>query len=188
MWRVVGLLGAILAVVLTTLPKVPVQAAQPTVARSECAHTRQALIDDDKLDQATRDRVRQESDTDCDTAILRPGRPFVANTTGCHGYYQEEDFTSGGWLTVAKVNVNVGLCFNSGHITVDWGPDCPTSSLPGIVSGHDWCGVWHAGQAQVQPGSNWWYAPAPVWFSHMNHWMRYQINSDGSGGDHPWGG
>jgi hypothetical protein len=93
-------------------------------------------------------------------------------------------------LTVGRVNVNWGACYNGSSIWTDWGPNCQISTyVPNLTGVQDWCGI-YSGSGYADAGINFhtltWY-PFVGWCCPSYGYMRYRVYANGNSSGN-WGG
>ena len=113
---------------------------------------------------------------------------IVAATSGCRPYDQSLTFSAGP-IPAFTLRVNVGMCWDGTKAWTDWGPTCYVyEPLPLYVTSLTWCGVYHSGQWETNPGGNWSFAPSVApWWNIAYPWMRYRVYGDGTSSG-VWGG
>ncbi len=117
------------------------------------------------------------------TNILRPNSYGSGDIGKLREYWQNIGLYQGPW-NYAQFHVNVGIIWHAARsYSVDWGPDCYLTSIPGFMGGYDsggWCGVYNPRLDWIaQPGSNFWFGPVPGAYKRWA-WMRYYAYSNGS--------
>jgi hypothetical protein len=126
------------------------------------------------------------------TALDAPAKPstervMAAAASGCQTYDKSKDIYLGP-ITAMTRRVRVSMCYNGSTAWVNWGPDCYFTAIPVYGTDITWCGVWHSGYWETNPGLNGDYFmwTMPWWKLHYP-WMRYRVFGDGSSSD-VWGG
>ncbi len=111
------------------------------------------------------------------SASMRTGYTF--------GYWANLGLYIGPW-NLAQWHVDTGIQWlNPISYTVKWGPSCYLTTFPGYMGGWDqggWCGVYYPQlNWTAQPGSNFWFSPAPLPLANQKRWgwMRYYAYADG---------
>jgi hypothetical protein len=106
---------------------------------------------------------------------------ILASPTACAVYDGSLAFVAGP-ITGFTLRVRVSMCNNGSIAWTNWGPDCYIYQiLPMYYTNTTWCGVWHSGYWETNPGMNTSFAPSITpWWTLAYPWMRYRVYGNGS--------
>lgn len=115
------------------------------------------------------------------------GTAVIAATTACSIFDKSYSLGIVG-IPVMTMRVRVNMCWNGSTAWADWGPNCYFPSFPLWGTRITWCGVYHNGYWEKNPGMNGEIFPivTPFW-TVAYPWMRYRVYGNGSSSS-PWGG
>jgi hypothetical protein len=115
------------------------------------------------------------------------GRVLTAAGPLCQTYDKSKDIYLGPISAMTR-RVQVQMCYNGNTAWTDWGPRCWFTAIPVYGTDITWCGVYHSGYWETNPGLNGdYFTWAMPWWKLHYPWMRYRVFGDGTSSA-VWGG